>query len=428
LPFLIGALFIPLFFHGPRLGMPYVKGGDEPHYLAMINSLINDGNLDLRNVYESARKGSWQIGKKFAGQAIDPHVIWNVGGKLVTWGQVYKDPGDWKKDPGGIYIPERKPEATADVSDLPEHPFHPPGIAYLLAPLLWPFKGTPYTEPLALLCSNLAVILSVFLFRGILRRYTHDPFSLNLSTLLAFLGTPIWAYGRTFFMEPFLILFTVVSFHLVLEKRSGFWAGVMLGLGALLKPNFLILFFPLALFYLKEKQFKTIIWMTAGPIASTAVILYTNFIWYGSPFKSSIAFESGNILNGIGGLLFSWNHGIIPFAPVMVLAFMFWLSFCREHKAEAALFAGGAGIYFFMMALWHIWWGGWCYGPRLVSPVIPLLMIPILYMPQAYSAWTKPMKFFAWLLCLLSLGFNLLGALDGYWDSHPLTIFTGNIS
>jgi hypothetical protein len=46
--------------------MPYIKGGDEPHYLLILNSLINDGDLDLKDNYESVHQGSLQAGKKFA--------------------------------------------------------------------------------------------------------------------------------------------------------------------------------------------------------------------------------------------------------------------------------------------------------------------------------------------------------------------------
>jgi hypothetical protein len=113
---------------------------------------------------------------------------------------------------------------------------------------------------------------------------------------------------------------------------------------------------------------------------------------------------------------------------MVLLVLLFWKKFFREHKDEALLLAGGFGVYFLMMSLFACWWGGWCYGPRLVAPALPFLMVPIFYLPDAFSSWSKPLKWLAVVLCLLSLGFNLLGAMDGYWDSHPLTILKGNLS
>ena len=428
LPVFVLCLWLPLFFHGPHFGVPRIKGGDEPHYLVMINSFLMDGDLDLRNNYDSARKGSWQAGRKFAGEALDPQVNWNVGGKRILWPEVYDETNKWKKDADGVYVPQQRPGVSVDISGLPEYSGHPPGIAFLLAPFLWPFRGTPATEPFALLISNLAVILSAFLFRRILWRYTQDPLALNLGTLLTFLGTPLWAYGRTLFMEPYLLFFAVSSFCLTLERKSGFWTGILLGLGALLKPNFLILYFPLAFLYLKEKKFTKILWMSAGPILSTAVILYTDALLYGSAFKPPQPFRFGDPIQGVIGLLFSWNHGIITFAPAALLALVLWKKFLRENRSDAMLLAGGFLIYFLMMSLFECWWGGWCYGPRLVAPVLAFLMVPIGYLPGVFSTWSKPWKWLALILCLLSLGFNLLGALDGYWDSHPLSLLMGNIS
>ena len=415
-------LFFPLFFHGPRFGMPYVKGGDEPHYLVIINSLLNDGDLDVRNNYESALHDSWQAGKKFAGVALDRHIVWNAGGKRVTWPEIYENAGKWQKGSDGYYVPLIKMGAAFNVSGLPEYPSHPAGIAFLLAPFLWPVKGTPYTEPLALLCANLAVIFSAFLFRCILKLYTSDVFTCNLGTFLAFLGTPLWAYGRTLFMEPFLLFFAVAAFYLVLGKKSSFWAGIALGLGALLKPNFLILFLPLALFYVKEKRFKTLVWMTVGPIFSTVIIFYLNFWMFCSPFTPTIPFDFGNPFYGIPGLLFSWNHGIIPFAPMVLLSLAAWKQFIREHNRASWIFIISFSLYFLRYAFYWCWQGGWCYGPRLVAPVLPFLMVPIIYLPEMFRSWSKPLKVLALVLYLLSLSFNLLGAFDGYWDSHPLTL------
>ena len=426
--FISACLFIPLFFHGPRFGIPYIKGGDEPHYLVMINSLLMDGDLNLLNNYESARRGSWQLGKKFAGQPVDPHVVWNVNGKQVLWSQVYEGTSQWTKDPAGYYVPEKRKDAQVDVSGLPAYSSHPAGIAFLLAPILWLFRGTPLTEPFALLFSNISVILSSVLFRRILQRYTKNDIVLNLGTLLTFLGMPLWAYGRTLFMEPFLLLFALSAYFLGLEKRSGFWVGMALGLGALLKPNFLILFFPIGWLYLKEKRYKTICWMMVGPILSTSVILYTNASWYGFPFTPAQPFRFGNPFSGMLNVLFSWNHGILPFAPVVILSLLFWKDFFHEHRSDAFLLGSGFTIYFLMMSLFECWWGGWCFGPRLVSPVLAFLMVPIINLPGAFIRWSKPMKWAALILCILSIGINLLGALDGYWDSHPITIFMGNIS
>ncbi|MGH7738592.1 MAG: hypothetical protein ACREL1_00450, partial [bacterium] len=141
MPVLFLALFVPLFFHGFRFGIPYVKGGDEPHYLIMINSLLNDGDWDLKNNYESVWKGSIQAGKKFKGLPLHLQVICKLGDQLLPWTQVYDFPSSFKPNSKG-QLPQLKP--GIDYSKLKDYPMHPYGMPILLSTVLWPVKNTPY--------------------------------------------------------------------------------------------------------------------------------------------------------------------------------------------------------------------------------------------------------------------------------------------
>jgi hypothetical protein len=408
--------------------MPHIKGGDEPHYLLILNSLMNDGDLDLKNNYESVHQGSLQAGRKFAGSPLDHQVTWVIDGKRIGWGDIYQTGGEWNRDSQGHPVPTLKPGITMDVSSLPQYSGHPPGEAFLLAPFLWPFRGTRFVEPLALLASNFMVILSVFLFRSLIARYIPNRLILNYTTLLVFLGTPVWNVGRTLFTESFLLCFALAAYVWALRKNSGFWPGVFIGMGILMKPVFILLLPPILWSLWTRKLRREMFLALTGPLFSTGVTLLLNDRMFGSPWNAPQPFTFGNPLVGILGLLFSWNHGLFTFAPIALLAVLSWRRFHVEQNHEALLFALGFAGYFLVMASWNCWWGGWCYGPRLIAPVIPFLMIPCFYTLESYPKFTQPVRLLVLLLCVLSLAFNFLGALDGYWDSHPLTILWGNIS
>ncbi len=421
-------LFVPIFFHGPRFGMPYVKGGDEPHYLIVINSLLNDGDLDLKNNYDSACQGSFQAGKKFAGLPLERHVASNLNGRRIVSEEIYENLDKWKRDEKGHPVPVLKPGVPSDISSLPEYSVHPSGIAYLLAPFLWIAKGTPYLEPLALFLANLSVILSVFLFRGVISRYTKDAVLINLATFLVFIGTPIWAYGRTLFTEPFLIFFALGAYLLALEKNSGLWAGALIGLGMTIKTPFAVLAIPLFVFWLKRMEWSNILRFALGPILSAVFYLFLNFKMYGSPFHPPTPFIPYNPIFGSLGIWFSWNHGILTFVPVILPILFSWKKFLMEQGSEAYVWGGGFLSYFLVMACFIGWSGAWSFGPREMVPVIPFLMIPVCYTLKNFLEWGRPKQSAFIVLCVLSLIFNALGAMDGYWNSHPLTLFKGNIS
>ncbi|HEY5038769.1 MAG TPA: hypothetical protein VIJ93_06845 [bacterium] len=428
LTFLCLLLFIPLFFHGWRFGIPYVKGGDEPHYLIVINSLLNDGDLDLKNNYDSACQGSFQAGKKYASLPLGRHVVSNLNGRRIISEEIYEDSDKWKRDEKGHPVPVLKPGVTSAISSLPEYSIHPSGIAYLLAPFLWIVKGTPYVEPLALFLANLSVLFSVFLFRRVIGRYTKNAALINWGTFLVFLGTPVWAYGRTLFTEPFLIFFALGAYLLALEKNSGLWAGALIGLGMMIKTPFSFLAIPLFGFWLLRGEWGNLLRFALGPILSAVFYLFLNFKMYGSSFHTPTPFLFYNPIYGSLGIWLSWNHGILAFSPMIFPILFSWKKFLKEQRPEAYVWGGGFLSYFLVMANFIGWSGAWSFGPREILPVIPFLMIPICYTLKNFSEWGRPKQLAFIVLCVLSLAFNALGAMDGYWNSHPLTIFKGNIS
>ncbi len=424
--FLLAMLFFPLFFHGYHYGLlPWVKGGDEPHYLLIINSFLNDGDFDLRNNYDSALKGYDQAGYKFASKPLDRH-IWFKGGK-IGGPDVYEGPEKWILDAEQHPVPLMKKNIQEDFSNIPEYPAHPVGIAFLLAPILWFFRGGRFIEPLALFCSFAAVAGAAYLFHRLVRRFNPSLPAANTALLLTFLASPIWMNARTLFMEPYLLFFAVASYLCFIERKSGFWTGILLGLGGLLKPNFLILVLPPALYLLRERKWKEVLLLGIGPFLSALTFLCMNDLFFGSPFISPQPVTLGNPLHEAYYLLFSWNHGILMFSPIAVYCFFAWKKFHKAWGGEALLIGSGFILYFlFMVFCWAGPWG-WSYGPRHVVPVLPFLMVPMALFWDDYGKFGKGLRWLSAAAIVVSVFINFLGALDGYWDSNPITILAGHI-
>ncbi|MGH7739924.1 MAG: hypothetical protein ACREL1_07235, partial [bacterium] len=305
-------------------------------------------------------------------------------------------------------------------------------------------KNTPYLEPLALLLANLSIIIAAFFFRKVIGRYTNEIWIINAATLIVFLGTPIWAYGRMLFTEAFLISFSLTAYWIAIEKKSGFWPGVLLSLGMFMKPSFAFLFFQLYALLLAKKKWGNIFRMSIGPALVSLFYFYFNNKIFGSPFHFSQCFSLGKTtllgtaasgvdvyplgITGIWKIWISWNHGIITFLPIVVPVLFSWKRFFEEKTNEAWIWGGGFVCYYLFMTSCVPWEGGWCYGPRQIMPVITFLMIPVFYNLKSFSNSKRWVQWVFIVLCLLSICFNALGAMDGYWVSHPLTILKGNVS
>ena len=81
-----------------------------------------------------------------------------------------------------------------------------------------------------------------------------------------------------------------------------------------------------------------------------------------------------SLLEGCGGILISPSRGLLVFSPVMLAAFWgFWRIF-RDSRFSALRPVGLAGLALcLVVARWSGWWGGWCYGPRLLADAVTLL-------------------------------------------------------
>ncbi len=83
------------------------------------------------------------------------------------------------------------------------------------------------------------------------------------------------------------------------------------------------------------------------------------------------------LTTGASGLLFSPGESIFLFTPLLLLAPAWFLRFVRSHRAEAVFVLGQAAFYVTVFGKFENWHGLWCYGPRYLMPLVPLLMLPM---------------------------------------------------
>jgi hypothetical protein len=108
-----------------------------------------------------------------------------------------------------------------------------------------------------------------------------------------------------------------------------------------------------------------------------------NALRYGSPFV--FGYESEGFTTplpvGLYGLLFSPGKGIIYFAPPVILAplalVVTWRRRVPQLRAEALCIGMQTGIVLGFHALWSSWEGNIAWGPRLILPLVPLLLWPL---------------------------------------------------
>lgn len=425
----------------PEFSLPIVHSGDEPHYLVIINSVLNDGDFDVSNNYGNVHSGGIDAGRRLAGWTLDHQVNWFAHGHRIHWREVYEtDPDRWQRDAGGNPVPTRRQGSYHPVNER-EYSQHPPGLAVLLAPVLFPFRGSGLVETMALLCSALATVAGMLAYCRLVAPWARIPKTdpdaasvqsagagltwILLAAAVTYLGSPLWHYGRTLFAEPFLAFLAVAAYAAVLRSQRYLVGGLLLAAGVLIKPPFAVLALPLiAEAALHRRRYDLL--CCGLPIVSAAMLLmFWNHGMFGGWLRFPQPWEWGQPVEGLLGLTFSVRHGLLLFAPALLLSLAAIPEWFRRHRRDATLIMTGAGLYLAVMASWWAWWGGWCYSARLILPIVPLLFAPLVVFFNSRlwrSDWR--LRWGAAALIAVSILFGAVAAFacENVWERHPLEL------
>lgn len=216
------------------------------------------------------------------------------------------------------------------------------------------------------------------------------------------LATPAWVYARFHYSEPFTTLCWVAAFWFVVRgrvrertDRAAVLSGLVLGAGILIHKINAIALIVLGLWWLWQSMQTRHWWrqpllFVLGAIPSGLVLAGLNWIRYGTLLTTGYTSPEERFVfdyaNSIPGLLISPGKGIIWFAPAVVLALAGWRGFWRERRSLAVLAAGWVVGALAIYGGWFMWWGGWSWGARYLVPILPFLLIPLVWYPRTRIA------------------------------------------
>jgi hypothetical protein len=323
-------------------------GGDEPHYLVIVQSLLGDGDLRIENNHE-ARDYS-----QYFGGLLRPHFL-----KRGADGEIYS--------------------------------IHAPGLPVVVAPA---FAVGGYSG-VVLLLVVLSALGTVVVWR--------TGWLLTGSAGAAWFG---WATacGAPFFFHSYAVYpdalgATLVATGVLALVRLDSGRNISLGrLGlhgaALAALPWLHTRYAVAAGVLgacialrlvtRARPADASPWRARlrPPFAFLAVPAVSAAAWFGffhaiwgtfnpaAPYGDYTQTAPSNILRGLPGLLLDQQFGILPNAPVYACAFIgiAWLARRRLRLAlELSLLVAG---YLAAVSAYHMWWGGWSAPARFAVPAL----------------------------------------------------------
>jgi len=269
-----------------------------------------------------------------------------------------------------------------------------------------------------------AAAVIVFLFAAEL---TGWPVALAATLIFAF-ATPAWSTGsRALWMHGFSMLLLPAGLWAIWRGRWAL-AGSLLLLAFFVRPTNLAGLLPGAALALWAGR-AALRRFTLGALPIGALFALLNFATYGSLLAPYFLASRANAPSlglhaefglAIAGNLFSPARGLFVYSPVLLLSaagLAVWLR-STERRPLALFIAAAFVVQLLLVSSYQDWSGGHCYGPRYLSDLAGLLVLPLV-------ALTPRLRVIALPLLAVSLFLHYQGAFCvpcSQWNFVPTEI------
>jgi len=329
-----------------------LPAGDEPHYLIIAQSLLNDGDLAIDDNHERRE-----------------------------------------------YLPyfrgELKPDYLRRGRDGRIYSIHAPGVSALIAPA---YAAGGYEGTVAVMI--VLTSLGAALLWQLLVRLTADAGAAWVATLAVMGSVPVFLHGFTVFPDPAGAVALIAALWLLVRLHQGDTPSspVLLGVGAVLALlPWLHTRFALtagiagsivvARLLTQPHRWRQLSLFLAVPVVSAAGWFLFFQLIYGTPMPSAPygGYTQSSLSHwgpGIPGLLFDQQFGLFATAPVLLLAVLGLGSLARQSPRLAVEVVLLTVPYLLAVAAYRMWWGGYSAPARFLVAVLPALALPM-------AAWWK---------------------------------------
>jgi hypothetical protein len=305
----------------------------------------------------------------------------------------------------------------------------------------------------AAIITSLATVIFYSAAKELFSRRT----ALMAAGIFAF-ATPTWSISSQALWQTGMVelLLIAMIWIIIRDAKNPSWKniviiGILSGLFFFNRPPDSLLLIPV-IAYVGLYHRDRIVHYCAGAFAGGFPFLLYNLTYFGNFFggyKENLGmfFLSPEIFFNFLGLLFGPNVGIIFFAPVVVLsvAGFSWLRDVQDATIQKILFFFGPVVllHILLYSSYNQWFSasGFCYGPRFLTGIVPVLCLFIGIFLARISTWdtsdwrTLLVKGVTILLVIISVTIQVIGVLffpyspdktasaEKTWDlSHSLII------
>ncbi len=345
---------------------PRIPGGDEPHYLVITQSLLNDGDLRIEDNHDR---------REYA---------------------AYVD-GDLRPD----YLRRGRDGAIYSI--------HAPGLSAFVLPA-FAVGGYPAVVVWLSMVSAIGLILTWRLAYEV----SGDAMAASVAAAGVGLSVPFFFQSFTVFPDgPAAVLVAAVVWLGVVRPQPLSWptamlCGTLIGLLPWLHTRYGAIAAPLGLIVASRliRQPRLLLTLAIPAVAAIAAWLGMFQAIYGTwdprgPYGHATDMRLARVPHGLTGLLLDQQFGLILNAPIFLLALAGWVPLIRHRRRLAIELAAITVPYVIAVAGFHMWWGGRSSPVRFLVPVLLPMAAPL-------AAWwklhaTRTARAIGWALLLASV-------------------------
>ncbi|MDP3790890.1 MAG: hypothetical protein Q8R38_02475 [Candidatus Omnitrophota bacterium] len=311
------------------------------------------------------------------------------------------------------------------------------GLAVIFIPFILASKLIAHISaaPKEFIVNFLVSFYNIFFGAGaaaIFFRMLYKKFYVPLKTavIMAFvlgLATMQWRYSIWTFSEVTQGFFLILSVYLTLKntKNSLLAAGtsyaflILIGtINLIYAPPFLVYIWLINKENIKRAAAHGLIFLSFI-LGAICFSLSLNYIRFHDIFEFGYGAEAGmfylsGIKTNIPKLLYYLDKGIFIYNPILILSVIGYIKIFKDYRREAVFFVSIILSNLIAISMWHMWYGGWCWGPRLLVPTIFLWLFPLyIFISKKCLA-----RYFAVILIFISIAIQILSVLSGNLEYH----------
>lgn len=397
-------------------------GMNENSRFFLTRTIVDDGRLEIDSFYNQTSDRSYYNGHYYSDK--EPGLSFLAVPSYAVWKFIYHS-----------FLPSQFIQQMQGSTEYRTQNAHGEQIVILTNPGAFTLSSMIIVT---IFTSCLFSALTVVLIYKISKYYTKKEMHRILLVITYGLGSLAFHYSLIFLGYASGAFFIFLAFYLLLksgrenldESRYFLLAGALAGFSIVIELANILIAGLLFLYVIlsKRRMWKKSVpmFLVGGFIGILPFLLY-NFLVFGNPIdlprnhmdlviwknlqdNIGIRFNPAYNLHVILRMLVFPYKGLFIYFPILVLSIPGIFFMYKKNKKEAVFILIVFLSVLFLASMWWAWWHGAVFGPRLLMPMIPFLMIPILF------AFKKISLKVVLLLLIISTFTNLIGLQSNYED------------